>query len=122
MSNSQQATYVMTIVAAGTIAKGRGVTWAATQATDGTASAGDPIIGIADHAAVAGEAVRVILGASAMAESGAALDGTENRLKTDAQGRLIPWTSGSIVAARLVPGQTAAGAGEFPEVVPMRVN
>ena len=122
MANSQQGYVTFSIVAQGTIAKGRGVTWAGTQANDGASAAGVPIMGIADHAVVAGEALRVIFAVSAMAESGAALDGVENRLKTDAQGRLIPWTAGSIVAARLLPGQTAAGAGEYVEVVPLRIS
>ena len=122
MPNSQQATVVLTVVATGTIAKGRGVNWSGAQATDGTTSFGQEIIGVADHAAVAGEAMRVIFGVSAMAESGAALDGSEKRLKTDAQGRFIPWTSGSVLAARLLPGQTASAAGQLVEIVPLRVS
>lgn len=122
MANSQQASVTFSIVAQGSIAKGRGVAWSGTQANDGVSAAGVPIMGIADHAAVQGEALRVVFAVSAMAESGAAIDGTENRLKTDAQGRLIPWTNGSVVAARLMPGQTAAAAGEYVEVIPLRVS
>ena len=119
MSNSQQATQVFTVVAGGTIAAKRGVTRTATQATDGTSSAGVAIIGFSDHKVVAGEALRVNVGPTSMAESGAAIDGTERKLKTDASGRVIPWTSGGIVAALLQPGQTATGAGELVEVIPV---
>jgi hypothetical protein len=113
---AQQATRVLTVVATGTIMKGRAVTWNGAQA-----GAGAAIIGIADHNAVATDALRVIAGASADAEAGAVIDGVETRLATDAQGRLIPWTAG-IVAARLLPkpGNTASAAGIFVEVVPIQ--
>lgn len=113
---AQQATRVLSIVATGTITKGRAVAWNGTQA-----GAASPIIGIADHNAVAGDAVRVIAGATAEAEAGAVIDGVETRLATDAQGRLVPWTAG-VVAARLLPnpGNTASAAGIFVEVVPIQ--
>jgi hypothetical protein len=113
---AQQATLVMTVVATGAGAKGRGVTWTGAQA--GAAVA---IVGIADHSFMIGDAVRVIVGASADAEAGAAIDGLETRLATDATGRLVPWTAG-IVAARLVPkpGNLATAAGQFVEVVPIQ--
>lgn len=113
---AQQATLTMTVVATSNGSKGRGITWAGAQA-----GAGAAIVGIADTNYVTGEAVRVIVGLSADAEAGAAIDGVETRLATDATGRLIPWTAG-IVAARLVPkpGNVAAAAGQFVEVVPIQ--
>lgn len=113
---AQQANLVMTVVATGSGSKGRGVTWTGTQA--GAAAA---ICGVADHNYVTGDAVRVIFGATADVEAGAAIDGTETRLATDAQGRFVPWASGT-VAARLVPkpGNTATAAGQFVEVVPIQ--
>jgi hypothetical protein len=113
---AQQATQVMTVVATGAGSKGRGVTWAGTQA--GAAAA---ICGIADHNYVASDAVRVIVLLSADAEAGAAIDGTETRLATDTTGRLVPWTAG-IVAARLLPkpGNVATAAGQFVEVCPIQ--
>lgn len=119
MSNSQQSTRVMTVIAQGTITAKRGVTFAGTQATDGTSNAGDPCIGVADHGAVSGDALRVIRGETAMWESGAAINGAVKTLKTDSVGRVIPTSGGGDkVVAILCPGQTAAGAGEFIEVMP----
>jgi hypothetical protein len=106
----------LTIVATGAIAKYRCVNWAGAQA-----GAGEAIIGIADHAAVTGEAVRIIpIGLTGDVEAGAAITGTERRLATDANGRLITWTTG-IVAARLVPrGTNVAGAlGDLIEAMPI---
>ncbi|MBD2492472.1 hypothetical protein [Aulosira sp. FACHB-615] len=116
MSKQQLATRVVTVVPSAAISKGRGITHAWAQATDGTSSAGQAIFAIADENIAAGDQGRAIMGETAMAEAGAAINGSEPRLKTDAQGRFIPWTSGSIVAARLVPGQTAGAAGQFVEV------
>ncbi|MGL4618874.1 MAG: hypothetical protein ACRCZS_07430 [Chroococcidiopsis sp.] len=61
------------------------------------------------------------MGESAFVEAGAACDGTENRLMTDATGRFIPWTTGNNVAARLVRGQTATAAGQFVEAYLVKV-
>lgn len=116
MSKQQIGTRTITVVPAANIAAKRGVTHAWAQATDGTSSAGQLILGIADENILAGEAGRVIVGETAIAEAGAAINGSEARLKTDSLGRFIPWTTGAIVAARLVPGQTASAAGQFVEV------
>ena len=105
----------ITVVATSAIAKGRGVNWAGAQA-----GAGEAIVGIADHTVAPGDPVRVITtGNTADAEAGAAINGTERRLATDANGRFVPWTAG-IVAARLMPrGANTAGAlGDFIEVMP----
>jgi hypothetical protein len=114
---TQQGTSRLSIVATSAIAKGRCVNWNGAQA-----GAGEAIIGIADYPAVLGDAVRIIPpGLTADAEAGAAINGTERRLATDANGRLIPWTAG-IVAARLVPktaANVAGAAGDFVEVAPI---
>lgn len=118
MAGTQQATQVITVVIQGTVEKGRAIGWNAQQAGDGGGN-GVAIMAIADHRGT-NEAIRAIVGLTALAESGAAINGSETRLKTDAQGRFIPWTAGSVVAARLMPGSTASGAGEFVEVVPIQ--
>ncbi len=104
---------VITVTPAATIAAKRGVNFSAAQAT-----AGEACIGVADTEILAGDNGRVIVGVTGIWETGAVIDGTENRLMTDATGRVIPWTAGNNVCARLKPGVTAAAAGEFIEVFP----
>jgi hypothetical protein len=119
MSSQQNASLVISLKATAAIVQKRAVSRAGVQANDGTSSAGVNIIGIADENIAVGETGRVAIGPTAMAEAGAVINGSEARLKTDSLGRLIPWTSGSIVAAILKPGQTAAAAGEIVEVIPV---
>jgi hypothetical protein len=121
MSSQQQATVVFTLVAAGTIKGKRCITYDGVQAGDGGGT-GVAIAGIADHDGVAGDAIRIIQGSTAMVEAGAALNGSESRLKTDAQGRVIAWTTGSVICARLRIGQTATAAGDLVEVIPYIEN
>ncbi len=116
MTISQQATQVCTIVAAGTIIAKRAIAWTGAQA-----GAGAAIAGIADHSGVAGDAIRVVQGATAVAEAGAAIDGSVANLVCDAQGRLIPAGSGTVVA-KLVPGEVATAAGQYVEVFPLIVS
>jgi Uncharacterized conserved protein (DUF2190) len=115
---AQQGNLRFTVTATGPIAKGRCVNWNGAQA-----GANEAIYGIADTPALTGEQVAIIpAGATADAEAGAAINGAERRLMTDAQGRLIPWTTGNIVAARLVPRgleNVASVAGVFVEVAPI---
>lgn len=113
MTAQQIATRVLTVVPAADITAKRVVTYGWAQADDATE---DNVLGIADEDILAGDAGRVIVGETAIAEAGAAIDGTEQRLMVDAQGRLIPWVATNIVAAILVPGQTAIAAGQFVEV------
>lgn len=114
---AQQATQVQSIVAQSAGSKGQAIGWNCQ-----VAGANAAIMGIADHDFVAGDAIRLIVGVSADALSGAAIDGTENRLMTNASGKLIPWVTGNTIAARLIikPGNTATGADQFVEVVPIR--
>lgn len=116
---AQQGLERITVRTTGPILKGRGVNWAGAQAV-----ANESIIGIADHnAPAAGEDLRVVpIGCTADADAGAVISSTERRLMTDASGRLIPWTTGNNVAARLVPRNTqnvaSVGIGQTVEVMP----
>jgi Uncharacterized conserved protein (DUF2190) len=116
MSKQQLATRVVTVVAAGALTAKRGVLNSGL-----IAGANAIILGVADHDAAIGEATRVVVGESAIVEVGAACDGVENRLMTDATGRFIPWTATNNIAARLVLGQTATAAGQFVEAYLVKV-
>jgi hypothetical protein len=118
MTAQQQATVVSSVTVTGAVAARRGV------APNGTQAAlNSNIIGFADHAAVAGEILRVVEGVTAMAEAGAAIPlGTNlasTALAVDAQGRVIPLGANTVIAARLKQGQFAAGAGDIVEVYPV---
>ncbi len=102
----------LTVLAQGDGEEFAAVTFAGTVAQGGAGNIGEMVIGFADHGFKIGQAVRINYACTSIAISGAAIDGTERRLKTAANGRLIPWTAGSIVAAVLMQGETAAGAGE----------
>ena len=110
MSSQQTGTQTITIQAAADIPMKRFVGW-----NDQTATAGAAVKGVSDHVIKSGENGRLIYGITAMVESGAAVDGTETRLASDASGRVIPYTSGA-VAARFKRGQTATAAGQLIEV------
>ena len=114
---AQQIIATQSILAQGAGSKGQAIGWNCQ-----VAGANAAIMGIADHNFVAGDAVRVIVDVVADALSGAAIDGTESRLMTNAAGKLIPWTTGNIVAARLIvkPGNVATGADQVVEVSPIR--
>lgn len=62
-----------------------------------------------------GFVIPVITLGTGIALAGAPLDGTETRLQTDANGMVVPYTSGPLVA-RLIPGQVAGAAGLPVEV------
>ena len=111
MSKQQIATRVVSVVPSGTITRKRFVNFSWAQA-----GAGESILGVADEQIEPGIAGRVIVGETAIVESGAAINGSETRLMSDAQGRVIVWTTGNTIAGRLVRGQTATAAGQFVEV------
>lgn len=113
MTKQQIATRVVTVTPTTDITAKRAVNIAHAQA-----GANSVILGISDETILAGTSGRVVLGETAIAEAGAAIDGVEQRLMTDSSGRLIPWTSTNVVAAILKPGQTATAAGQFVEVYP----
>lgn len=106
-------TYAVTPTA--DIAAKRGVTFAGEQAT-----AGQSCMGVSDAKIEAGTTGKVNLGPTAIWETGAAITGTELRLMTDAQGRVITWTTGNTPVAKRIKGRTAAGAGEMMEVFLIR--
>lgn len=119
MGAQQVSTVVFTVTATGAIAQRRAVSRTAAQAGAGAGNIGVPILGFADFTCVLGEALKVNVGPTALAEAGAAIDGSVATLKTDANGRLIPTSGGSdVVAAILKPGQTATASGDPIEVVP----
>lgn len=111
MTTQQTATQVFTLQAAANITQKRFIGW-----NDQMATAGVPIKCVSDHNIASGDSGRVIWGITAMVESGAAVDGVEPRLMSDAQGRAVPWTTGNTVAARFKRGQTATAAGQLIEV------
>jgi len=104
-------TLSLTNNSATTITAKRGVNWAGAQAV-----AGEACMGVANADIEVGVNGTINLGPTVIWEVGAAIDGVENRLMTDADGRLIPWTAGSAVVARTWKGQTATVAGQFLEV------
>ncbi|ALY07481.1 hypothetical protein 2AV2_29 [Nodularia phage vB_NpeS-2AV2] len=116
MSSQQRATRTITVNSAADIAAKRAVTFAHAQA-EANATA---ILGIANEKIVAGFPGLVIRGETAIAEAGAAINGSVPDLMTDSVGRLVVWTTGNTVVARLVPGQTAAAAGDYIEVYPVQ--
>ncbi len=118
MTAQQVSTVTYSLVAAGTIEAKRAIARDATQAAAG-GGAGVAILGFSDAKALTGEAFKVNVGPTAIAEAGAAIDGTVRTLKTNATGQLIPTASGTdVIAAILMPGQTATVAGEPIEVIP----
>lgn len=117
MTKQQIATRLVTVTPTADITAKRAVNMAHAQA-----GANSVILGIADETILAGTSGRVIVGETAIAEAGAAIDGTNQRLMTDSLGRLVPWTSTNVVAAILKPGQTATAAGQFIEVYPLSLS
>lgn len=93
----------LSITATGTIARGRGVTFAGAQAS----AVGQKIVGIAQHDAVAGEMVAVTVCGTAICESGSAL-AVGNTVAVDAQGRMIVGAIMSVNAGATQVTSTAA--------------
>jgi predicted lipoprotein len=111
VTKQQITSRVATVVPAADIKAKRCVTFEEAQAT-----ANAVIMGVADENIFATLAGRVVVGETAIVETGAAIDGTETRLMTDAEGRVVPWTTGMNVAGRLKKGQLATAAGQFIEM------
>lgn len=116
MSSQQRATRTITVKPAADIASKRAVTFAHAQAGANAAA----ILGIANEKIVAGFPGLVIRGETAIAEAGAAIALDVVNLMTDSVGRLITHTGENNVVARLVPGQSAAAAGDYVEVYPVQ--
>lgn len=69
--------------------------------------------GIAECGGIAGDRISIVTEGSYPVEAGAAIT-IGSPLTTDAQGRLVPATTGQYVAARALG--TVGGAGQFVEV------
>ena len=75
------------------------------------------VLGVSCEHIGVGENGLIALGETTVVEAGAAIDGTEQRLMSDENGRAIPWTQATdVTAAMLRPGQIAAGVGDPIEV------
>jgi len=99
----------LTMTAAGTIAANRFVTAAGAQA-----GADANAIGVALNAATAADKVPVLAIGTVSVEAGAAIDAGAT-VKSDAQGRAVPWaTSGARLGIALTD---ASAAGELVEVL-----
>jgi hypothetical protein len=110
MSDQFRSALTLTVAAAGAIAARRFVTPAGAQA-----GADANTLGVAIAAAsAAGESVPVIVLGTAAVEAGAAISKGAT-IKSDAQGRAIPWaTSGAKIGIAL---EAAGAAGEAIEVL-----
>jgi hypothetical protein len=93
----------LSVTAIGPISRGRGVTFAGAQAN----AVGQKIMGIAQHDAVAGEAVALTVCGTAICESGAAL-AIGNTVAVDVQGRVIVGAMISLNAGGTQVTSTAA--------------
>ncbi len=108
---SQQAIPLLTITMTLT-----GMVYAHRLVTPAGAQAGaDAVcIGVAKTSGIAGDKVPVVVKGSAIVETGAAISAGAT-LKSDAQGRAIPWaTSGAKIGFAL---ESATAAGQFIEVL-----
>ncbi len=136
MSQQNISLLTLTVIASGAIAAGRGVGF------DGAAvtTQGQKFMGMAMTSASSGTALAVITHGTAIAETGAAI-ALGDSLIVDSQGRVIPVTGGLQLASGATPVtssaanglileggdlpefiigdamQTAAGAGEFIEIM-----
>jgi hypothetical protein len=100
----------LSVTSAGAITRGRAVGFDGAQ----IAAANARLFGIARFAATAaGEDVAIDVLGTAVAEAGAAI-ARGAQLGTDAQGRLVTWSSGPVVGVAL---QAASGAGQFFEAL-----
>lgn len=83
------------------------------------AGAGADCMGVSYEDIEIGDHGMVVMGVTAVVDSGAALDGSAIYLKSDAQGRAIAADVGDTVQAVLKAGQTAAAANKPIEVYPL---
>ena len=114
MSAQQLATEVYSIIADQKIRAQRFIGW-----NDRECAANATCKGVSRATIEAGDTGAVIKGITAQVESGAAIDGTEMRIVSDAQGRAIPHpgTGTPAIVGRLRnKTQTATAAGQPVEV------
>lgn len=110
MSQQNISILKLSLVAAGTIARGRFVTGAGVQA-----GAQAKVLGVADCDATSGKDVGIDTIGTAVVEAGGAF-AADIELETDANGKAVARTTGPVVA-RSLPGQSSSGAGQFVEVL-----
>ncbi|MEM8602833.1 MAG: hypothetical protein AAGF24_03220 [Cyanobacteria bacterium P01_H01_bin.121] len=120
MSSAQmQAGRTMNYPVTGKVEPYIAITWTGEIANAGVGGEGQYIIGFTSRSGE-DEVINLIRGETSLAIAGVPLDGTEQRLKTDANGHLIPWAApGDKVAALLKKGVTADAAGHRIEVLPV---
>jgi hypothetical protein len=113
MTTQQKVVEQYSIFAAATIRPKRFVGWDNRECTAGAATRG-----VAQETIALNECGPIVKTISAIVETGAAINGTETRLVSDAQGRAIPYAGTGVVVGRLMTAnQTAIGAGEFVEAM-----
>jgi hypothetical protein len=110
MSKQSLSLYSLALAASGAIAEARFVTPAGAQA-----GAGVNTLGVSQFEAADTETVTVSVIGTAIVETGGAV-AAGGLVESDASGRAIAKATG-VAAARALPGQSSAGAGEFIEVL-----
>jgi len=111
MSKQSTPVLTLTVTAAATLTAERFIT-----AAGGVPAADANVLGVVRQAGVTGDKVSVDCLGTVIVEAGAAISAGAT-LKTDNQGRAIPWaTSGAKIGLAL---QAASGAGQFIEVLLM---
>ncbi len=110
MSKQSKSLLVLSVVATAAITANRFATVAGAQ----TGAAGNSI-GVADSAAAIGERFPVVNQGTAVVEAGAAI-AAGALVEADASGRAVTKAAG-VTLGRLAPGESAAGVGNFVEVI-----
>lgn len=109
---SQQSKPILThsVTLTGTVTERRFVTGAGAQ----TGAAGNAI-GVAQYGGASGETIPVTGIGTEVVEAGAAI-AANALVESDSSGRAVTRSAGATLG-RLAPGQSAAGAGDFVEVI-----
>lgn len=110
MTRQSLPLYVSTVIAFGAIAECRLVGYDQAQAT-----AAANTLGVSQQGAADGDDLAVTVIGSGLVESGAAL-ASGAAVESDADGRAVTRSAGPVVG-RVMPGQSASGAGEFVEIL-----
>jgi len=110
MSRQNRPLLTLTLLLTGTVIADRFVTGAGAQ----TGAAGNAI-GVTKTAGVSGERVPVVNLGTATVEVGAAI-AANALVEADASGRAVTKSAG-VTLGRLAPGEVAAAAGQFVEVI-----
>jgi Uncharacterized conserved protein (DUF2190) len=81
-----------------------------------TCTAGASSLGVSEYEAAIGQSFSAVISGTALVVAGAPITASNTKLESDATGRAIPNASGKICGF-LVPGSTAAVAGDLIEVI-----